>query len=381
MLVKLTNQALDYPWGSTSLISDYFGLPATGKPMAEIWFGTHDGSPTELVGREGSLYDLIGKRLPYLMKILAAEAPLSIQAHPNSEQAKLGFAFEENAGIPVTAAHRNYKDDRAKPEMIVALSPTFEALVGFSDPRLVIERFSSLIDLGPSDSTKQVIIRWIGWLEAEGGIRRVFLDTLRSDDVTASFIAELVDLAEQSPSLVDLVSHLTAHHGFDRGIASALLLNHKVISRGEAIFVPAGMPHAYLSGLGVEIMLASDNVLRGGLTPKHIDIEELEKVLVFQPTAAELCLTKDLAKGLVQFEIPTSEFTFYRADLSSQNMLIDLNLPGDAIVLCVGGSIAVSNSRDEREVINLGEAIYLSDDAKTFSLTGSGEAYLAISSN
>ncbi|NBQ92658.1 MAG: mannose-6-phosphate isomerase, class I [Micrococcales bacterium] len=381
MLVKLTNQALDYSWGSKSLISDYFGVPATGQPMAEIWFGTHDGSPTKVEANEGSLYELIGKRLPFLLKILAAEAPLSIQAHPNPEQAKLGFALEEQAGIPLTAGHRNYKDDRAKPEMIVALSPSFEALVGFSDPRIITEKIEELIDLGPSQHTEEVLNRWLQWLSEEQGIRRVFLDSMRSPEISEAFIAEFVDLATQSPNLVDLVSHLANHHGHDRGIASALVLNHQIISRGEAIFVPAGMPHAYLSGLGVEVMLASDNVLRGGLTPKHIDVDELERVLVFEDTSVQLCQTRELAKGLEQFAIPTAEFTFYRAVVSSTNLLIDLNLPGDAIVLCVGGSIAISTSQAEREVINLGEAVYLSADAKTFSLTGSGEAYLAISSN
>ncbi|NDE89292.1 MAG: mannose-6-phosphate isomerase, class I, partial [Micrococcales bacterium] len=173
MLVKLTNQALDYSWGSKSLISDYFGVPATGQPMAEIWFGTHDGSPTKVEANEGSLYELIGKRLPFLLKILAAEAPLSIQAHPNPEQAKLGFALEEQAGIPLTAGHRNYKDDRAKPEMIVALSPSFEALVGFSDPRIITEKIEELIDLGPSQHTEEVLNRWLQWLSEEQGIRRV----------------------------------------------------------------------------------------------------------------------------------------------------------------------------------------------------------------
>ena len=127
MLVKLTNQALDYAWGSKDLIPDYFGIEATGKPMAEIWFGTHDGSPTKVSGLEISLHDLLSAqgrsdRLPFLLKILAAGAPLSIQAHPNPEQALAGFAKENAAGIEISAANRNYKDDRAKPEMIVALT-------------------------------------------------------------------------------------------------------------------------------------------------------------------------------------------------------------------------------------------------------------------
>jgi mannose-6-phosphate isomerase len=385
VLEKLTNQALDYAWGSTTLISDYFGIPATGKPMAEIWFGTHDGSPTEVSGSASSLHALLdaqgrASRLPFLLKILAAGAPLSIQAHPNPEQAKIGFARENAAGIPISSPTRNYKDDLAKPELIVALSEKFDALVGFADPRVVIEKFEELQEVA-SVELKAVLTRWVSLLGEADGIRKVFLETLTSEAVTESLISDLIDAAEQCPSLVDLISYLSVHHGSDRGLASALILNHITLNKGEAVYVPAGMPHAYLSGLGVEVMLASDNVLRGGLTQKHIDVAELTEVLVFDSHEPTLSSTKVLANGLASFDIPTPEFEFYSVSVGSNNMLMDLNLPGDAIVLCVSGALAVSNSKEERQVISAGEAAFISGDARTLSVSGNGAGFIAVSSN
>jgi mannose-6-phosphate isomerase len=386
VLVKLSNQALDYAWGSKTLISDYFGIPATGNPMAEIWFGTHDGSPTEVVGQGHSLHEVLlsqgrESRLPFLLKILAAEAPLSIQAHPNPEQAVEGFNRENALGLPIDAPTRNYKDDKAKPELIVSLTDRFDALVGFSDRALIQERFAELLEASTSELLSEVLNKWIQLLETETGTEKVFLATLTSPECDENFITNLIDAAEQCPALVDLVVHLAEHHGKDRGIASALLMNHMVLGRGEGVFVPAGMPHAYLSGLGVEVMLASDNVLRGGLTPKHIDVEELSKVLVFESTEPTLVKTKTLAVGFEKFDLPTPEFDFYRGEVGSNNLLADLNLPGDSIVLCTQGSVSVSNSQEEREVINSGEAVFMAGDARSFSLAGNGTVFMAVSSN
>ena len=385
MLAKLSNQPIDYAWGSRTLISDYFGIPATGEPMAEIWFGTHDGSPTQVQEVDVTLKDLRIARgkpqaLPYLLKILAAEKPLSIQAHPNPAQAIEGFARENNAGIALTDPNRSYKDDKPKPEMIYALSESFDALVGFADPRLIIEKFTEILEATRSELVTAVLEKWIQDLAQPDGLRKVFLETLSSPDCDSNFISEIVDAADQCPSLVDLVTHLTTHHGLDRGIVSSLLLNHVSLRRGEAIFVPAGMPHAYLQGLGIEVMVASDNVLRGGLTPKHIDVKELAEVLVFEPTTPETTKVRKLAVGLEKFEIPTNEFDFYHVQVGSANLLMDMELTGDAIILCTSGAIAVSSSLDERVVIDRGEAAYLSDDARVFSITGNGEAFMAISS-
>lgn len=354
--------------------------------MAEIWYGTHDGSPTEVVGSSLSLQQTLAQadradRLPFLLKILAANAPLSIQAHPNPEQAIRGFQRENELGIALSASNRNYKDALAKPELIVALSESFEALVGFADKRLVAEKFGELLEQNPTEAFSEIITRWLAKLDTDAGIKEVFLETLESEQVTPEFIGELVDLAEQCPSLVELVSHLAAHHGLDRGIASALLLNHLSLERGQSIFVPAGMPHAYLSGLGVEVMLASDNVLRGGLTLKHIDVAELTNVLNFESTNPALATERTLAQGLSKFDLPIAEFSFYRVSVSSTNMLMDLDLTGDVIVLCTAGSLAVSNSQDEREVISPAEAVFVAGDARTFSISGSGEGFIAVSSN
>ena len=386
MLVKLSNQALNYAWGSKTLISDYFGIQATGEPMAEIWFGTHDGSPTEVVGRNQSLHQLLkdsGKesRLPFLLKILAAEAPLSIQAHPNPAQAVEGFSRENAQGIKLDDPNRNYKDDKAKPELIVALTDRFDALVGFSGSPLIQERLSELLEVSSSSNLTSVLKDWITWLGADQGVERVFLHALASSECDEDLIGDLIDAAEQCPSLVDLVVHLAEHHGKDRGIATALLMNHMILDRGEGVFVPAGMPHAYLSGLGVEVMLASDNVLRGGLTPKHIDVDELINVLVFESTDPELVRTQNLAVGLEKFYLPTPEFDFYRASVGSNNLLADLNLPGDAIVLCTQGSVAVSNSQEERAVINSGEAVFMAGDSRSFSFAGAGTVFMAVSAS
>ena len=178
MLLKLTNQAQDYAWGSKTLISDYFGLPATGKEMAEIWFGTHHMSPTKIVGSNQTLAEVTGQPLPYLLKILAADAPLSIQAHPNQEQAIMGFAEENSLGIPIDSPARNYKDALAKPEMLVALSESFEVLVGFADRRVIAERFQELLEVGASKQVSQTLETWLGWLESEDGIEKTFLSTL-----------------------------------------------------------------------------------------------------------------------------------------------------------------------------------------------------------
>jgi mannose-6-phosphate isomerase len=376
---------MDYAWGSRTLISDYFGIPATGEPMAEIWFGTHDGSPTQVQEVDVTLKDLRIARgkpqaLPYLLKILAAEKPLSIQAHPNPAQAIEGFARENNAGIALTDPNRNYKDDKPKPEMIYALSESFDALVGFADPRLIIEKFTEILEATKSELVTAVLEKWIQDLAQPDGLRKVFLETLSSPNCDSNFISEIVDAADQCPALVDLVTHLTTHHGLDRGIVSSLLLNHVSLRRGEAIFVPAGMPHAYLQGLGIEVMVASDNVLRGGLTPKHIDVKELAEVLVFEPTTPETTKVRKLSVGLEMFEIPTNEFDFYHIQVGSANLLMDMELTGDAIILCTSGAIAVSSSLDERVVIDRGEAAYLSDDARVFSITGNGEAFMAIAS-
>jgi mannose-6-phosphate isomerase len=157
-------------------------------------------------------------------------------------------------------------------------------------------------------------------------------------------------------------------------------MNHVWLEPGEALYLPAGNIHAYLAGLGVEVMAASDNVLRGGLTPKHIDVDELERVLTFEGGPVDLVQTRELSHGLFEFITPADDFILYRAELSGEVVMADLNIPGASILLCTAGEIAVSNSIEERVVLHRGEAAFIGADAKKFSLAGSGTAFLATSS-
>ncbi|MBP6087494.1 MAG: mannose-6-phosphate isomerase, class I [Rhodoluna sp.] len=379
MLVKITNNARDYAWGSTTLIPDYFGVPATGRPMAEIWFGTHDGSPARLTETNEPLVTALGgKQLPFLLKILAADSPLSIQAHPNSAQAAEGFARENAAGVGIQAADRNYKDDRHKPEMIVALTE-FEALCGFKSTKQIRNLLESMLDpTDVSEGLRTLVNHWLELFDSEDGLRKLFVDVMNRRGNLDGVTAELTQQANLSAQF-ELAARLNILYPGDPGVIVALLMNHVWLEPGEALFLPAGNIHAYLSGLGVEIMAASDNVLRGGLTPKHIDVAELERVLVFEETQVEHVKTRELAKGLVELETPVDDFILYRAELSGGVVLADLNVPGASIVLCTAGEIAVSNSIEERVVLKRGEAAFMAADAKKFSMAGSGTAFLATS--
>jgi mannose-6-phosphate isomerase len=363
MIRKITNQARDYAWGSKTLIADFFGLPATGGPMAEIWYGTHPGSLTFIADAPSTtvLDALGGKPLSFLLKILAAGEPLSIQAHPNSAQAQAGFARENAAGLPLDAANRNYKDDRHKPEMIVALVDGFEALCGFRDVVEATELFKSF---GPA------LAEFAELLEQPNGLRLAFN---RAFELKGSLGDITAELARQST----LAARLEALYPGDPGIIVALLMNHVSLRAGEGLYLPAGNIHAYLEGLGVEIMAASDNVLRGGLTPKHVDVAELQSVVDFSSLDVEYLEPTKVLNGLSRYEADCPDFALYRVDLTGSTVLADLEISGDSILLCTHGEIAVSDSLEERVVLKRGEAALVTADARFVSLAGSGTAFLA----
>ncbi len=379
MIIKLHNQPRDYAWGSKTLIPDYFGVAETGRPMAEVWFGTHPGSPTMIEGPEvKSLADLLGKNLSFLLKILAAETPLSIQAHPSVAQAREGFERENALGIPLSASNRNYKDANHKPEMIVALT-NFEALCGFRPEAQIRNLLLDMVE-APEVSDAFVSISR-GWLDAfeQGGLRALTMAVLGygtdGRDLTG-FNSELSGLADFSARF-ELAARLNELYPGDPGVVIALLMNHVVLAPGEALYLPAGNIHAYLAGLGVEIMANSDNVLRGGLTPKHIDVTELTRVLNFEAEPVPLVKPKELARGLMSYETAATDFELYRATLSSANLLAEINLAKPSVLLCTAGLVSVTNSLGERLELARGEAAYMSEDARHFSLAGSGELFIA----
>jgi mannose-6-phosphate isomerase len=296
MFVEITNEPRDYAWGSTTLIAALQGRAPSGRPEAEVWLGTHPGSPARLVGREGTLRGIAGE-LPFLLKILAAGSPLSLQAHPTTAQAEAGFARENAAGIPLDAPHRNYKDPYAKPEMIYALSDEFRALCGF---RPVAETRAVLDAGGVGDLLPE--------LRTDADIRPVF-EWLLSGDSAVEHVVDVVTAAaaHAAGDSWHTVRGLVAAYPGDPGIVISLLLHTVVLRRGEALYLPAGNIHAYQEGLGIELMGPSDNVLRGGLTSKHVDVSELLSVLDFRALSAPR-LEPIVANGVSEFAPEGSGF-------------------------------------------------------------------------
>jgi mannose-6-phosphate isomerase len=374
LLVRITGEAKNYPWGSNHLIQDHLGLGSTDQRVAEIWFGTHVGGQSKLPISGKTLAEAIGSKLSFLVKFLAADSPLSIQVHPNSSQAKAGFAKENAAGLDLTDPKRNYKDDSHKPEILIALSP-FEALCGFRPRAEVLEiflafseseaRFGELAALAATDASLEEIFSELLEDSALAGRFARSVANLDSDSISEQARALVVDLLDKYPG--------------DTGALVSLLLNFVRLAPGEAIYLPAGNVHAYLSGLGLEVMAASDNVIRGGLTSKHIDKAELRNITDFSELAKPVVSTKKLAEGLVEYPVSASEFRVYRAQITGSNLLADIDLPAAAVIVCVSGEIAVGTSQEQREVLKKGEVVFVSE-AKKFSLSGSGDAFVVLGS-
>lgn len=384
VLVKISNNPRDYAWGSRTLISDYFGPELTSSapdhPAAEIWFGTHAESASFLTDEKSTtlLDHLGGHQLSFLLKILAADQPLSIQAHPNQSQAQAGFARENSEGIAIGAANRNYKDQNHKPEVIVALSD-FEALCGFKSIEEIDQLFEDLeTHSGVSEGFRVMSSAWRKLLHETNGLQKVLSDISHRRGNLDGFTAELTAMADFEARFA-LAERLNLLYPGDSGVVLALLMNHVFLEPGQALFLPAGNIHAYLSGLGVEVMAASDNVLRGGLTQKHIDIDELERVIDFTPGRVPLIQPREISSGLIQYPCNTDDFLLYKAEPSGERLMADLQLEGEAVFLCTAGEISVSNSLDERVILRRGEAAYMSAEAKFFSISGGGTAFLATS--
>lgn len=339
MFVEITNSPRDYAWGSTTLIPELFGTAPDGEPQAEVWYGTHPGNPARVVGRAGDLRDVAGE-LPFLLKILAAGSPLSLQAHPTTAQAREGFARENAASIPFDAPTRTYKDPYAKPEMILALSDEFRALSGF---RPVAET-RALLDAADESLLPD--------LRDDGDLRSVVRRLLTADvrDELAAIVAAAAGRRNPAWATVRL---LAAHYPGDPGIAVSLLLHSVVLARGEALFLPAGNLHAYLAGLGVELMGPSDNVLRGGLTPKHVDVPELLEVLDFTPVA-DPRLPGVTEGGVTRFEPAGTGWRLLVAggaaapvDLVADRPAVLLVLEGEVAGLTPGRAAFVEDERVE----------------------------------
>jgi mannose-6-phosphate isomerase len=372
MLLSLTNTPRDYAWGSDSLLAALEGRTPTGVPEAEVWFGDHPGDPADVAGG-GTLDQITGGTLPYLLKLLAAGRPLSIQVHPTIEQARDGWARE--SGLAADDPQRNYRDDNHKPELLVALSERFESLSGL---RPVSDTLTLLDALDDSDGVQQLRTR----LSAEGDVLRDVIAWLLGggartdvDDIIAAIItaSAQADAGEWSATLRAIAGVAETYPG-DPGVVVALLMNHVVLTRGEGVFLRAGLLHAYLSGLGVEIMAASDNVLRGGLTPKRIDVPELLSIL--DTTPGEVPVLRGAVEGaVISYPVPVPDFALERVVVEGSP--IRLEVSGPTMVLATAGEVTVASSDGEQLTLAVGTVAFADSGETSITVSGVGEVFVA----
>ena len=358
----MTGAVRTYAWGSRTAIAELCGRPVPAPhPEAELWMGAHPADPALVHGPDGarSLLEVLlaeptaelgersraafGDCLPFLLKVLAADEPLSLQAHPSARQAAQGFADEERRGVPLDSPVRNYRDASHKPELICALTP-FDALAGFRDITRTVELLAALDcpELAPytvllSDQPDAA------------GLRALFTTWITLPHPSLDVLM---------PAVLDAcVSHVRAHGTFaaeartvlalgesypgDPGVLAALLLNRITLVPGEAIYLPAGNLHAYLDGVGVEIMANSDNVLRGGLTPKHVDVPELLRVLDFGAGDVPVLQGAHDAGPERVYATPTTEFRLSRVDLAPSGV-VELVHRGPQVLLCTAGEVELT---------------------------------------
>ncbi|MGW6567362.1 mannose-6-phosphate isomerase, class I [Streptomyces sp. NPDC054975] len=377
---RLVNTVRPYAWGSTTAIPELLGTPPTGEPQAEMWMGAHPGAPSRT--ERGPLNEVVeadpvrelgapavekfGPRLPFLLKLLAAGAPLSLQVHPDLAQAKAGFAAEEAAGVPIDAPHRNYKDANHKPELICALTP-FHGLCGFRDP---VEAADAISALGV-DSLKP----YVDLLHAhpeEAALREVLTALLTADpEEMARTVTEAAAAAERLGGAHAPYAALAHHYPSDPGVIAAMLLNFVQLQPGEALYLGAGVPHAYLDGLGVEIMANSDNVLRCGLTPKHVDVPELLKIVRFEPTDPGVLRPEASPSGEEVYDTPIDEFRLSRFVRAEGAAPTDVTATTPQILLAVAG-------RPKAGEVTLapGESVFV-PAGETTELSGTGTVFRA----
>lgn len=339
--------AQHYAWGDHQAIPQILGQPADGRPWAEWWLGTHPGAPSQLEG--GAPLAGASGPLPYLLKLLAAAQPLSLQTHPDSDTAAAGFARENEAGIAGDDPQRIYRDAAAKPELLCALSP-FDTLCGF---RPVGNTEALLHDIGAHDLAQS--LRHDGLGPTVAGLYRGSLPT--ADTIAAC-------RRHRSPEAT-LVQRLDDAYPRDPSVVVTLLLNRVLLRPKEAIFLGPGNLHAYLHGVGVEIMGASDNVVRGGLTVKHIDVDELLNVVRFEPLADPIVRATEEMPGRWRYPTPTDAFELWRFDITGS---MPHTAVGHELLLCTDGANGPLH-HGEAAYLAPGETVVLHGPSTVFRAT------------
>jgi mannose-6-phosphate isomerase len=396
-LRRLEGVVRSYAWGSRTAIPELLGQAPSAEPQAELWLGAHPSAPSLLrAGDEGEvpldawirrdpeaalgarMAERFGGELPFLLKLLAAAEPLSIQAHPSEEQARAGFARENAAGVPLDAPHRSYRDPHPKPELICAVTP-FRALNRFREPdeiavgieALGVDGLRPLLEPlreAPDRSGLRAFFEAWMTLEPEAGAQLVG----RAAEAAAGLgddpaRAEVVRLAKVCPG--------------DPGVLAPLFLNLVELAPGEAMFLPAGELHSYLGGLGVELMAASDNVLRGGLTPKHVDVPELIRTLGFGAGPVEVLRPERISATEAGYETPAEEFSLSVIDVTPSLAHESGARSGVEILLCTSGETRVHDLQGGSVVgLPRGAAVWVPAGAGAYRVEcaeGEGRVYRA----
>lgn len=425
---RLENTVQPYDWGSTSAIQDLLGVEPDGRPAAELWMGAHPLAPSRVVpdgaGRPDeasrpavaaasasgtTLADLVradpvrvlgqrvldqyGPRLPYLLKVLAAERALSLQVHPRPHLARAGFNRENREGVARDSPLRSFHDDQHKPEMVVAVS-RFEGLSGFRRPARILELLDGL--------DGDLVARMRAVLLArptEAGVREAFTLALhaRSEpDVAADIALTVASVraragaptgsgAVATPGAPRRTSRradttvlaLAEQHPGDPGAVVSLMLNRVTLAPGESMFVPSGHVHAYLSGCAVEVMASSDNVLRAGLTSKLVDVDALLECATCTPGPAARPRLVDDGSGLVTYRPPVAEFALRAGPVTGAVPLPDA---GPRVVLCLDGVVTLAEGLGAGAVetrLARGESVFVPHATGSVVVRGDGRVVVA----
>jgi mannose-6-phosphate isomerase len=391
----LKNTVQEYAWGSYTAIAELLGNKSPSvSPQAELWMGAHPKAPSVVKygGKWVSLLDLIknnpedilGKEvahkfnhtLPYLFKVLAAAKPLSVQAHPDKTQAISGFEKENRLGIPLNASNRNYKDDNHKPECICALTP-FWALNGFrkvSEILLLMEKIcpqglASELDDFRNQPDKQGLKNFFSSL--------LTMEPERKKQVIDDALKNAHRFSEDD-NLFEWTIKLYNEYKADIGIFSPILLNLICLKPGQAMFIPSGALHSYLDGVGIELMANSDNVLRGGLTPKHIDVQELLSILDFEEMDINIIASKKCKDFEMIYPSPAEEFVL---SVIFDNKEIAYKSPvkrSIEIILCTDGKALITDMDNNIAIdLNRGVSVVIPASVQNYTINGKATLYKA----
>ena len=404
MFIFISNVAREYAWGDTESIPEILGEDATGEPQAELWLGTHIDDPAELAHvseKATTLLDLIqgdvdkygvdGAGLPFLLKVLGIGQPLSVQAHPNKQQAVEGFERENALGVAREAAERNYRDPNHKPEVVVALSDDFAALAGFRPLSAVVADLRAMAVFGGESA--ESLGDLADWISAgvvtpassksrDAEVRSQVMNWIfaGSDAVAEALEAlsvSLGGLADERRARV--LRELLELHPNDPGVLVSLLMNLVHLEAGEALYLPPQHIHAYLSGVAIEVMASSDNVLRAGLTEKHIDAEELRRVIEFEELADPRLPGVEEQAGVTLWQPDVPDFSLRRLRMQQGSEPVSISADYPLVLIATEGKVVAERSDDgldEFANIARGQALYVSA-GEPVTFTGNGALFIA----